>query len=39
MHFASREQKKTYIAYLSSWHKSIFGNKLRTIEDKKSLKS
>jgi len=25
---------KTHIAYLSSWHKSTFGNKLRTIEAK-----
>jgi len=29
-----RKTNKTHVAYLSSWHKSIFGNKLRTIEAK-----
>jgi len=30
---AAREQtKKLYMAYLTSWHNSIFGYKLRTIE-------
>jgi len=29
---------KTHIAYLSSWHKNTFGNKLRTIEAKNPLK-
>jgi len=30
--FQLRENKQNFTAYLTSWHNSIFGYKLRTIE-------
>jgi len=36
--FQLREQTKASYSFLINWHNSIFGNKLRTIEDKNPRK-